>query len=156
METTVSVYRRKTDLIAVATGRTTMGVEFETGPAITLPIDAASGRVGQEVMKLFEDCGEIVEHPKTFGGQESPVLQQARCSRWSDFMRSRPEHITLTLSDASIRVEFWRREGRGFAPTSPPESVVLPSDAPPEHLGRVLLGRSENHNAEQEAGAQNA
>ena len=52
METTVSVYRRKSDLIAVATGRTTMGVGFDTGPAITLPMDTSSDSVGQEVMKL--------------------------------------------------------------------------------------------------------
>jgi len=151
MDATVSVYRRKTDLIAVATGRTTMGVGFETGPAITLPMDTSSNRVGQEVIKLFDACGATVKHPKTFGGPESPVLQEARCSRWPDFMRSRPDHITVTRTDAFIRVEFWRRDGRGFAPANPPDTVVLDYDAPPEHLGNVLVGRSKKDNAEQAA-----
>lgn len=151
MEATVSVYRRKTDLIAVATGRTTMGVGFDTGPAITLPMDTSSDRVGQEVMKLFGACGATVEHPKTFGGPESPVLQEARCSRWSDFMRSRPDHITVTRTNAFIRVEFWRRDGRGFAPAIPPDTVLLAHDALPEHLGDVLVGRSNKDDAEQAA-----
>jgi hypothetical protein len=148
MDPSISIYRRDADLIAVATGQTTMGVGIETGPAITLLSNLASDLIAGEVMRLFDDCGATVVHPKTFGGSDSPTLQQAKCLSWSVFMKSRPEYMRLTMSESSIRVEFWRRDGKGFAPANPPDVVVLPRDVSPECLGDVLLGRCNRRNAE--------
>lgn len=139
MEPSISIYRRDSDLIAVATGQTTMGVGIETGPAINLSRNMTSDHIGREVMMLLDHCGATVEHPKKFGGPDSPALKVAECSNWSTFMRSRPELISLTISDSSIRVELWLRDGKGFAPANPVNEVVLSRDVSMECLGNLLL-----------------
>ncbi len=142
MDPSISIYRRGSDLIAIATGLTAMGVEFETGPGLALSTDLPADQIGLAIIELFASCGATVEHPKTFGGPDTLILQLAKASSWTNFMRSRPEHMTATLTDASVVVEQWRREGSGFSPTSPLQEITLPRDVAPRSLGDVLLGRT--------------
>ena len=151
MDPTVSIYRRGSELIAVATGVTTMGVGFETGPGVRLSMDLPSDQIGQAITKLFADCGATVEHPKTFGGPDSPILRLSQAASWGEFMKLRPEHLTATLIGHEIVVEHWQRDGRGFSPRSPRDQLSLAFDVPAQVLGDVVLGRSSKPTAKQVA-----
>jgi len=137
---TVAIYRRDSELIAVATGQTTMGVNIETGSAVTLPMDIPKTEIGLEIKNLFLACGATVEHPKALSDRNTPVLKQAQCSCWADFMRARPDYLTLTMTDSEFLFERWRRDGKGFAPCDPRLEVSLPLSAEPESIGAALLG----------------
>jgi hypothetical protein len=152
MNPTVAIYRRRVDLIAVATGVTTMGLGYETGPGISLSKDSSAEDVGLEIIKLFEDCGTTVEHAKTFGVADSPVLRLAKASSWTEFRRGRPEYLTVTLSEAAIVVERWWRDGKGYSPASPRQLVALPRDVTPQLLGDILIHGTFEPNAEHDSG----
>jgi len=118
-----------------------MGVGFETGPAIKLPLDATASEVGSAILMLFDECGLIVEHPKTFGGSDMPVLQQAGSSSWTAFMKTQPELFMVSLTEFLISIEFWKRDGKGFCADESRQVISFPRDISPTVLGDAILGR---------------
>jgi hypothetical protein len=100
-----------------------MGVGFLTGPGVVLSRTEPADKVGQAILKLFPDCGAIVDHPRDFETPDSPVLKLANVSSWSEFRRQRPEYLTATMSATSIEVELFWRDGRGYAPVERLNSI---------------------------------
>lgn len=111
-------------------------------------MDLPSDQIGQAITKLLGDCGTTVEHPKTFGGPDSPILRLSQAAGWGEFMKLRPEHLKAMLIGHEIVVEHWQRDGRGFSPRSPREQLSLALDVPAQVLGDVVLGRTGEPTAE--------
>ena len=116
-----------------------MGVGFLTGPGVVLSRTEPADKVGQAILKLFPDCGAIVDHSRDFETPDSPVFKLANVSSWSKFRRQRPEYLTATMSATSIEVELLWRDGRGYAPASPRQLVVLPREVASQRLGELLI-----------------
>jgi hypothetical protein len=98
---------------------------------MNLPAD----HIGLAIIGLFDGCGATVEHPKTFGGPDTPLFRLAKVSSWAEFARKgRPDYLTATLIGAMVEVERWWREGRGYTWASPRQVVSFQREVAPQML----------------------
>jgi hypothetical protein len=120
---------------------------------MNLPAD----HIGLAIIGLFDGCGATVEHPKTFGGPDTPLFRLAKVSSWAEFARKgRPDYLTATLIGAMVEVERWWREGRGYTWASPRQVVSFQREVAPQMLGDVLIAGSIEPDAEPVATGQPA